>query len=60
MNNIYYEILQPAFDSQPVIRAICYIVQMATPGFKNLNKYLDPRSMINDFENVFILGQWPD
>lgn len=46
MNNIYYEILQPAFDSQPVIRAI---VQMATPGFKNLNKYLDPRSMINDF-----------
>lgn len=49
MNNIYYEILQPAFDSQPVIRAICYIVQMATPGFKNLNKHLDPRSMINDF-----------
>lgn len=40
MNNIYYEILQPAFDSQPVIRAICYIVQMATP--KQIPRHLDP------------------
>lgn len=54
MNNIYYEILQPAFDSQPVIRAICYIVQMATPGFQNLNKYLDPRSMLSMIFKMFL------